>query len=184
MIRVIVAGSRTVTDYSLVESVLDQALAGWTMFDVAIVSGMAAGPDLFGKQWADGNEFSVIEVPANWDRFGKSAGFMRNGIMADIADCLICFWDGQSRGTKDMINEAMERGLLVLQVMSHKALLHSLDTSPTFYPLDAIEALSIPQRRGRVEDYQPLIDAHWQKESAPLTLAVPEWAKQGGQRGD
>lgn len=181
MIRVIVAGSRSVTDYALVASVLDQALAGWSVDEVAIVSGMAAGPDLFGKQWADANGIEVIEVPANWDKFGKPAGVIRNGIMADIADCLIAFWDGQSRGTKAMINEAVEQGLVVLQVMSHKALLHSLDTSPTSYPLDAIEALSIPRRRGRVEDYQPLIDAHWQKDSA-FVLKVPEWVKQGGQR--
>lgn len=181
MIRVIVAGSRTITDRALVASVLDQALAGWTMFDVAIVSGMAAGPDLLGKQWADANEFSVIEVPANWDGLGKSAGFLRNTIMADIADCLIVQWDGVSRGTRDMINKATERGLVVLQVNAYTALLHNHEGAMALYPLDAIKALSIPQRRDRVEDYQPLIDAHWQKETAIVTLAVPDWVKQGGQ---
>ncbi len=183
MIRVIVAGSRTITDRALVASVLDQALAGWTMFDVTIVSGMAAGPDLLGKQWADANEFSVIEVPANWDGLGKSAGFLRNTIMADIADCLIVQWDGVSRGTRDMINKATERGLVVLQVNAYTALMH-YEGAIASYTLDAIKALSIPQRRDRVEDYQPLIDAHWKRETAaPLTLAVPDWVKQqGGQR--
>ena len=42
--------------------------------------------------------------PAQWNVYGKSAGFIRNAEMGHYADAAICFWDGKSRGTQHMIN--------------------------------------------------------------------------------
>ena len=68
-----------------------------------IVSGLAKGPDSFGKQWGEANGIPVKEFPADWNKLGKKAGFARNFEMARYADELVAFWDGKSRGTKHMI---------------------------------------------------------------------------------
>lgn len=53
----------------------------------------------------------VIYMPADWDLYGKSAGFKRNVQMAKYADALVAFWDGVSSGTKHMIETAQKMGL-------------------------------------------------------------------------
>jgi hypothetical protein len=68
---------------------------------------MARGADALGYQFAKTNNIMVYEFPADWSQ-GKSAGFKRNAQMGDFSDGLLAFWDGQSRGTKGMI-EYMQR---------------------------------------------------------------------------
>jgi hypothetical protein len=51
--------------------------------------------------------------PADWNRYGKSAGFRRNVEMSNHADALVVFWDGKSRGTQHMIREAKNKKLLL-----------------------------------------------------------------------
>ena len=53
------------------------------------------------------------EFPADWERHGKAAGYIRNREMAQNADALVAFWDGESRGTKSMIDLAKEYDLAV-----------------------------------------------------------------------
>lgn len=99
--KVIIAGSRNVKDWGTVYF----AIAESKFFDITeVVSGTAAGVDKLGEQY--GNEFGipVKQFPANWDEYGKSAGFLRNTQMAEYADALIAIWDGESRGTKHMID--------------------------------------------------------------------------------
>lgn len=55
--------------------------------------------------------YSVDQYPADWDTYGKSAGYRRNEDMAKIADACIVFWDGESRGSKHMIDIAEREGL-------------------------------------------------------------------------
>ena len=72
--------------------------------ELEIVSGMAKGPDMFGYEWAVLNGVPVHKFPANWNKYGKRAGFLRNEQMAQFGDSAIGFWDGESKGTKMMIN--------------------------------------------------------------------------------
>lgn len=72
---------------------------------------MARGADSLGAQWALANNIDLIRMPADWDRFGKSAGYRRNEEMAKIANAVITFWDGVSRGTKHMIDIATQHRL-------------------------------------------------------------------------
>lgn len=113
--RMIVAGSRTFTDYDLLCSKLDAAAAKLTERgqSLVIVCGMAEGADLLGKQWADAHGIPVAEYPANWKRYGKSAGFRRNDQMADNADHLLAFWDGKDADTQHLIEAARKRKLPV-----------------------------------------------------------------------
>lgn len=113
MFRVIVAGSRDFCDYELLESKLDKLLARYDPQDLTIVCGEARGADSLGKRYAEEHGISVKSFPAEWERYGKSAGYKRNVQMAENADALVAFWDGKSRGTRHMIDIAIDHGLQV-----------------------------------------------------------------------
>lgn len=109
MYKVIIAGSRDFTDYALLCSFADQVLAGTQ--DVEIVSGGARGTDALGERYARERGYGLKVFPADWNKWGRAAGPIRNGQMADYADALIAFWDGRSAGTRDMIRKAREKDL-------------------------------------------------------------------------
>jgi hypothetical protein len=107
--KFIVAGSRTFTDYSKAKSILDLKIdKGDT-----IISGTARGADRLGERYAKENGIDLIKMPAKWQIYGKSAGYIRNTEMAKVGDVLITFWNGSSRGTMHMINIAKDHGLEV-----------------------------------------------------------------------
>jgi len=110
--KLIIAGGRNFNDYSLVKSKLDHLLANHTGV-IEIVSGKAKGADSLGERYAKEHNHTVKEFPADWDQYGKKAGFMRNTQMADYGTHLIAFWDGVSVGTKMMIGLATDKGLKV-----------------------------------------------------------------------
>ena len=107
--KTIIAGSRTVARYEAVCAAIEAS--GFTITEV--VSGTAKGPDSLGEVWAVNNMVRVKKFPADWDRYGKRAGFIRNAAMADYAEALIAVWDGQSRGTEHMIRVARNKGLKI-----------------------------------------------------------------------
>lgn len=109
--KVIVAGSRDFQDEARVQRILNKLYEEKP--DIEIVSGLARGPDTFGKKWAESKSITVHKFPAKWKIYGKAAGYRRNEQMAQFADALIAFWDGESRGTMHMINLAREYGLKV-----------------------------------------------------------------------
>jgi hypothetical protein len=106
--KVIIAGSRDISDYELVVKAVEDS--GFAITEV--VSGTARGVDRFGERWARESNVAVKRFPANWDKYGKRAGFLRNVDMADYADALIAVWNG-STGTANMISLAKKRGLKV-----------------------------------------------------------------------
>mgnify|MGYP003533449592 CR=1 FL=1 len=109
--KVIVAGGRDFNDYSLLKEKLESLLKNKN--EIEIVSGKARGADSLGEQYANEKGYPINSHPANWDEYGKSAGYIRNKEMAEYADALVAFWDGKSRGTKHMIDLAENKGLLV-----------------------------------------------------------------------
>lgn len=119
MFKVIVAGSRDFDDYPLLCWKLDRLLAQ-KMGDVEIVCGKARGADSLGEQYAKERGIPVRYFPADWRTLGQSAGYQRNIQMAQYADALIAFWDGQSKGTKHMVETAQEFGLDVRVVFIGK----------------------------------------------------------------
>ena len=70
----------------------------------AVLCGECRGADLLGKRFAEENGIPVESFPAEWKRYGRAAGAKRNKQMAENADTLIAFWDGESKGTKNMID--------------------------------------------------------------------------------
>lgn len=120
-IRIIIAGGRDFSNYPKLKAHVDKFLETITC-PVTIVSGGARGADTLGEQYARECGYPVKRFPANWDKYGKSAGPKRNEEMALYAaeehGVLVAFWDGKSRGTKDMIDRATEYKLEV-QVMNY-----------------------------------------------------------------
>jgi hypothetical protein len=109
--RLIVAGSRTVTERRIVWDGLDRLFPNSA--PTVVVSGLAKGPDTFGLWWAVHHGIRVDEHEALWDIEGRSAGYKRNVRMAKVADALAAFYDGVSRGTRHMIDIARETGLTI-----------------------------------------------------------------------
>jgi len=113
--RIIIAGSRTIKDYKLVKECIDHALCKLALEGNVIeeiVSGNALGVDKLAVRYAIENNRKYILFPANWQKYGKKAGYLRNIEMANYADALITIWDGKSPGTKMMIDIATKKGLL------------------------------------------------------------------------
>ena len=120
-LRVIIAGSRDFNDYELLKKSAIEIITKKTMLPdlTRIVSGGARGADTLGERFANEMGLEITRFIPNWDGLGKRAGYVRNAEMAKFAvednndGMLIAFWDGQSRGTKHMIDVAKRYGLEV-----------------------------------------------------------------------
>ncbi len=112
MFRVIIAGGRDFKDYALLSSTMNHLLSN-IKDDIAVVCGKARGADTLGEQYAKEHGYMVQYFPADWKRYGKAAGYIRNTEMAKNADALLAFWDGHSLGTRHMIEIARKHGLNV-----------------------------------------------------------------------
>ena len=118
MIKVIIAGTRDFNDYAFLKKNVDYFLQGINpnSEEIEIVSGNARGADKLGERYAKEHNLPVKLFPANWDKYGKRAGYLRNQEMANYSDVLIAFWDEKSKGTKHMIDIAKKQGLTVIVV--------------------------------------------------------------------
>jgi hypothetical protein len=106
--KTIIAGSRSITSYSIVHWAIKES----NIKISTIISGTASGVDKLGELYAKNNNINLLQFPADWKKYGKSAGYIRNKEMATEADALIAIWDGQSKGTNHMINIAKEFNLI------------------------------------------------------------------------
>jgi hypothetical protein len=109
--KCIIAGSRSIHQYVVLETAIDES--GWHDEITEVVSGCAKGVDALGEEYAYKNHKRLMQFPADWDTYGKSAGIRRNNLMANYGDALIVVWDGKSKGTQHMIEAARRKGLKV-----------------------------------------------------------------------
>jgi len=108
--KVIIAGPRNrAANFDLIEEAISES--GFTI--TQLVCGMANGIDTCAHNYASHYKIPIKEYPAKWDEFGRAAGPIRNKTMAFYADALIALWDGESKGTKNMIKVARELDLKV-----------------------------------------------------------------------
>lgn len=102
---IVVAGRRNFDNYEAAKEYIDFCISKLKhLFTLVFVSGGCKGADKLGKQYALENGYEIMRIPADWKKHGKAAGPKRNMKMAQMADFVICFWDGKSKGTKSMIN--------------------------------------------------------------------------------
>lgn len=104
--KVLICGSRSINDAALIS----QAVLQSGMTPTHIISGGARGVDRLAGEYAASNGIEFTEYPANWNKYGKCAGFMRNCVMVGTADAVIAVWDGKSPGTKHSIDYATSQG--------------------------------------------------------------------------
>jgi len=128
--KVIVAGNRykdsqnkiVFDDYDLVLSAINSC----GFFIDELVSGTAIGVDQLGEQWAQTRSIPITRMPADWNKYNKGAGPIRNRAMAVYADAAVIVWDGTSEGTRSMINE-------MIRIKKPYHLQLSLSTLESFY---------------------------------------------------
>src|SRR5690606_39623023 len=90
------------------------------VFDLSpttVISGMARGVDQAGEKWARKNRVTLRTFPADWDRYGKAAGPIRNRLMAEHANALLLIWNDKSRGSANMKQTAKQLSLAVYEVI-------------------------------------------------------------------
>jgi hypothetical protein len=111
---VLVCGGRNFTDADLLFKTLD-ALHAEHAF-TALIHGQAQGADQLAFLWASQKGLTVTGFPAEWSKFGPSAGPRRNQEMLDIGkpDLVVAFPGG--KGTKDMVRRATRAGIPVIEV--------------------------------------------------------------------
>lgn len=125
--RVIIAGSRSFNDYEFLKTnclnIFRQLKAeGYDTKreTLEIISGTAKGADRLGEQFANEFNLKLIRFPADWNKYEKRAGYIRNEQMALYAKedngVLIAFWNETSKGTKHMIDLANKHRLKVFVV--------------------------------------------------------------------
>ena len=107
MRRILVTGSRGYSDKRAVRAALP------TGGDVLVIHGGAVGADLLAAEVAQERGLAQKVYYPNWKRHGKAAGPIRNSDMLEDAQPTeaLAFWDGKSRGTKDMIDRLNRAGV-------------------------------------------------------------------------
>jgi hypothetical protein len=112
MTRILVCGGRDYHDFDRVDNVLSKLLGEGD----TLIQGGARGADALAKQWAFEWHVSVEEYPADWKKYGRGAGPIRNQQMLDEGkpDLVVAFKGGT--GTADMVRRAKKAGIPVTEV--------------------------------------------------------------------
>ena len=118
--RLIVAGSREIHNVDLIETHMLAFEDRYGLFD--LICGMARGVDMAAHDIAESYRIPIHEYPAEWDKYGRGAGYRRNVEMAQAADALLLVWDGESRGSKHMLDVA-------IQCRMPTIVIHTVDTA-------------------------------------------------------
>lgn len=117
MFKVIIAGSREFDNYDMLKEKCDKILSRKVNEgeEIVIVSGTARGADTLGEKYAEERGYKVERYPANWDKYGKRAGYLRNKKMAEVSNACIVFLSSkaENKGSKMMISIATEEKLLI-----------------------------------------------------------------------
>ena len=117
MFKVIICGSRDFQDYEKLKERCDYYLSEKIEKgeEIMIISGGARGADSLGERYAEEKGLPCKRYPANWDKYGKKAGYLRNLEMAEVANACIAFpcSNSENKGTEMMIRIAKEKHLLV-----------------------------------------------------------------------
>lgn len=195
--KIIIAGSRNVDDYNVVRSAVIES-GYWKAYgkSIEVVCGMAlswkweddpvaGGVDRWGYEFAKRNGLKVHEFHANWKRYGKRAGYIRNVEMGEFTKMndglLLAVWDGKSKGTQQMIQWAIGNelngfiyrtdkpvryakvGTKVRTDFSGKWTTHTITARMTLTPSQSGIALQVTPAVPKSSGADSFIDADWFK---------------------
>ena len=118
-VKLIVAGSRHMQQFShhFIDNAYNALVPKDWDYPMEVVSGGATGVDAAGERWAHTLPAHVKKFPADWEKHGKAAGPKRNRQMALYGDALLLIWDGESKGSANMKQEADNAGIPVFEVI-------------------------------------------------------------------
>ncbi len=102
--KIAVIGSRNFNDYDYLKDKLLIIIND--LENCTIISGGARGADSLGERFAKEFKIDTLILKPDWEKFGKSAGFLRNKDIIENSDIVCAFWDSKSAGTKHSINLA------------------------------------------------------------------------------
>ena len=105
--RYLVAGSRQFNNYFVFYRYINRYLPK----DAIIVNGGADGADQLAAVYSECNGYVYEAYDADWNRYGKQAGTIRNRELAKMITEAIFFWDGKSESTKELIEFVKQRGI-------------------------------------------------------------------------
>ncbi|SRR6266704_138249 len=113
--RVLVCGSRHFNDYAKLKTDVLNVLPVVDYLDTTIISGHARGADTLGERLTEDMEWKCEVYPADWNKYGKAAGSIRNKqmLIEGKPDMVIAFLAKDSRGTRNMIDQARKAGIEV-----------------------------------------------------------------------
>ena len=106
---ILIGGSRDYNDYNNFTVQMNNIISKLNTEDIIILSGHCLGVDALGEKYAVEKGYELKLFPADWTRYGRAAGPVRNRTMAEIADLVIAFWDGKSKGTKYVIDNCKKK---------------------------------------------------------------------------
>jgi len=114
--KLAVVGSRGFNDWNLFKSIMDKLTID------EMVSGGAPGADAFAERYAKENNIPMTVLPADWNKHGRAAGFIRNVDIWDASTSGIAFWDGESKGTKHSFDIAKKQNkkLIIVDYVNNK----------------------------------------------------------------
>lgn len=128
--KLAIIGSRDYDNYNEFTKIISKMMLKYNVTE--FVSGGARGADAYAELYAKAHNIPIKVFPADWEKFGKSAGFIRNHEIWKYADFGIAFWDGKSSGTKHSF-EIVEKKRKNLLIYNYKSgIVQKLKFSPTF----------------------------------------------------
>ena len=120
--RIIICGGRHFKDYNALESLVDSVLVekGLSNNEVEIVSGHCEGADMLGELYAKNHRIICKVFPAEWTKYGRAAGPIRNSHMIEYASesaipIVVAFVSPRTKGTTDTVNKAIKRGFSIFR---------------------------------------------------------------------
>ena len=161
--KIIIAGSRNFNNYNFLENKVNELIKNKKIDITEIVSGKAKGADFLGEKYASLNNISIKVFPADWNLYGKKAGFLRNQEMGNYADILIAFWDGNSKGTKHMIE--------YMKVLKKQVFIFNFNTAAVFALYTPTLSASVDNTAASVNGNQ-VINSTNKTTEIPLNLTV------------
>lgn len=116
--KLMICGSRSIQNSSWVFNHIKDCIKTFNTSTITIIEGEARGVDTIAKLFAKRHNIPIESYPADWDKYGKAAGYIRNEIMVKACDFCLILWDGKSHGTKhdiDLCKKYNKPYLLVVQ---------------------------------------------------------------------
>lgn len=130
--RLCVAGSRTFNNKQIFGLTMKLYVSRFKAGTFAFISGAASkGADRMIINWCRAHNVPCFEYEADWDQFGKRAGYIRNAEMRKVLTHLLAFWDGESKGTLEMITNTMK-----MEEASAEMILVTPDPNPNFLQVE------------------------------------------------